>query len=318
MAQQAEKAKQEAEKAKQDLAAAARDLEHAQRRQTDEASVRAAREIEEKLKEMQFKVQEALAKADRGRELALYARGTEALDQARYEKALQAFAEAAALKGSRADGALYWKAFAEYKQAAMQAALDSLKQIQEAFPHSRWVEQARALELEVRHASGEALSPAATPDEELKLLALNGLLRTDAQQALPMLEKMVSGAQPPRLKRRALFVLSQSSAPRAREILTAVAKESPDPELRLEAIEYLQLTGGAEGKKLLSDLYVASKDRDVKGRLVDSLFVQGDAKALVDLARKETDVAMRRRIVERLSVMRSKEATDYMMELINK
>jgi len=231
---------------------------------------------------------------------------------------LQAFAEAAALKGTRADGALYWKAFAEYKQQALQAALESLKDIQKEFPQSRWLEHARALEFEVRHASGEPPSPAATPDEELKLLALNSLLHEHSEQALPMLEKMVSGTQSPRLKKRALFVLSQSTLPRAREILKAAAKDSSDAAVQLDAVRYLQLSGRVEDRQLLHELYGSAKDADVKGRLVDALFAAGDAKSLVDLARKETDVAMRKRIVERLSTMRAKEASDYMLEIIGK
>lgn len=39
-------------------------------------------------------------------------------------------------------------------------------------------------------------------------------------------------------------------------------------------------------------------------------------KTLVELARKETDPAMKKTIVERLSMSRAKEATDYMMELL--
>jgi hypothetical protein len=47
------------------------------------------------------------------------------------------------------------------------------------------------------------------------------------------------------------------------------------------------------------------------------MFVRGDAKDLVELARKETDPAMKKTIVERLSTMRNnKDATDYMMELL--
>ncbi len=76
--------------------------------------------------------------------------------------------------------------------------------------------------------------------------------------------------------------------------------------------------GGPEDKKVLSDVYAASKDRDVKMRVVDSLFEQGDARTLVDMARKESDPEMRKRIVERLSHMKAKEATDYMLEIINK
>jgi HEAT repeat protein len=143
-------------------------------------------------------------------------------------------------------------------------------------------------------------------------------MHTDAEQALPMLEKMISGQQSPRLKQRALFVVSQSKSPRAREILTSVARGSSSPDLQLEALRYLGMLGGPEDRKLLSDVYTVSKDRDVKLRVVDALFMAGDAKALVDMARKETDQEMRKRIVERLSRMKAKEATDYMIEIIDK
>jgi TolA-binding protein len=323
-AEQREAARQETarlEAAKKALAARQAASEQ-DKKELDEAQRKvdqARKEIEKAQHQAQLevtKVQDALKEAQR--ELELYAKGTAALDTARYEKALQAFAEAAALKGAKADSALYWKAFSEYKVAAMQAALESLKEIQKNFPDSRWLEQALALELEVKGAMGKPVSPAATPDEELKLLALNGLLNTDAEQALPMLEKMINGQQPLLLKKRALFVVSQSKSPKAREILTSVAKGSSDPELQFEALMHLQMFGGAADKKLLSDIYSASNDRDMKGRLVDALFIQGDARALVDMARKETDPAMRKRIVERLSRMKSKDATDYLMELINK
>jgi hypothetical protein len=309
---QREKARLEAEAAKKAAAdQARRDLERAQQH-VEEAQKQAQHEVQREV----AKVQEALKEAQR--ELELYAKGTAALDTARYEKALQAFAEAAAMKGAKADSALYWKAFSEYKAQAMQAALESLKEMQKRHPDSRWLEQALALELEVKGALGAPVSPAATPDEELKLLALNSLLHTDAEQALPMLEKMINGQQSMHLRKRALFVLSQSKSPRAKEILASFARSSSDPDLQIEALMYLQMFGGAEDKKLLSDVYGASKDRDVKVRVVDALFAQGEAKALVEMARKEADPEMRRRIVERLSRMKAKEATDYMLELINK
>jgi len=311
-AEQREKARIEAEAARKKAAAeqARQDVERAQKRM--EEVQQAQREVQKEV----AKVQEALKQAQR--EMELYAKGTAALDTARYEKALEAFAEAAALKGAKADSALYWKAFSEYKVQAMQAALESLKEVQKNFPDSRWLEQALALELEVKGAMGKPVSPAATPDEELKLLALNSLLNTDAEQALPMLEKMLNGPQSIQLKKRALFVVSQSKSPKAREILASVAKGSSGPDLQLEALQYIQMFGGADDRKLLSGVYSVSKDRDVKRRVVDALFEQGDAGTLVDMARKETDPAMRKRIVERLSRMKSKEATDYMLELINK
>ena len=319
-AEQREKAQLEA--AKKAAAAGQANVEQARKdaerakRHLEQVQTQAQKQAQQEVTKEVAKVEAALKEAQR--QLEFYAQGTAALDTARYEKALEAFAEAAALKGLKADSSLYWKAFSEYKVQALQAALESLKEIQKNFPDSRWLEQALALELEVKASMGEPVSPAATPDEELKLLALNGLLNTDAEQALPMLEKMISGQQPIHLKKRALFVVSQSKSPRAKEILTSVARGSSGPDLQLEALQYLQMFGGAEDQKLLSDVYSVSKDRDVKGRVIDALFIQGDARTLVDMARKETDPAMRKRIVERLSRMKAKEATDYMLELINK
>lgn len=305
-----QKAKLDAEK-KAELDRALKEVEQA-RKQVAQAQKQAQQDVEKDI----AKVQDALRQAQQ--QMQLYEKGTAALDRERYEKALEAFAAAAALKGQKADSALYWKAFSEYKVQAMQAALESLKEIQKNFPDSRWLEQALALEFEVKEKMGTPVSPAATPDEELKLLALNSLLHTDAEQALPMLEKMINGQQSLQLKRRALFVLSQSPSPKAREVLASVARNSSDPNLQLEALRYLRMLGGPENKKLLADIYAGSKEEDVKVHVLDALFTQGDATTLVEMARKETDPAMRKRIVERLSRMKSKEATDYMLEIINK
>jgi len=54
----------------------------------------------------------------------------------------------------------------------------------------------------------------------------------------------------------------------------------------------------------------------VKYSILDSLSGERNAKALVDLARKEKDPQMKKEIVRRLSGMQSKEATDYLMELL--
>ena len=40
------------------------------------------------------------------------------------------------------------------------------------------------------------------------------------------------------------------------------------------------------------------------------------AESLVAIARKETDPAMKRELVSKLSVMKNKAATDYMLELL--
>ena len=46
------------------------------------------------------------------------------------------------------------------------------------------------------------------------------------------------------------------------------------------------------------------------------LFIQRNAKALVELARAEKDPDLKRELVSKLSVMKTPEATDYMLELL--
>jgi hypothetical protein len=67
----------------------------------------------------------------------------------------------------------------------------------------------------------------------------------------------------------------------------------------------------------LTSLYTADLDPKVKREVINGLHSTSDAKPLIAIARKETDPAMKKYIVERLSTMRNnKDATDYMMELL--
>jgi hypothetical protein len=52
--------------------------------------------------------------------------------------------------------------------------------------------------------------------------------------------------------------------------------------------------------------------------VINALFVQGNAESLVALARKESTTEMKREMVQKLSLMKSKVATDYLMEILGK
>ena len=51
---------------------------------------------------------------------------------------------------------------------------------------------------------------------------------------------------------------------------------------------------------------------------IQALFIQNNDVALVALARKETNPELKKDLVSKLSVMKSKVALDYLMELLNK
>ena len=150
-----------------------------------------------------------------------------------------------AAKAPRADAALYWRAYSFDKLNRQTEALTSVAELLKAYPSSRWLADARALEIQVRQRAGQPVSPEVQADEELKLFAIQGLQHQDPDQAIPMLEKLLQGTSSPRLKERALFVLAQSDAPRARQLLTTFARGGSNPDLQLKAIQYIGMTGFA-------------------------------------------------------------------------
>ena len=70
----------------------------------------------------------------------------------------------------------------------------------------------------------QKVNPDSEPDEDLKLMALNGLMNSDPERAIPMLEKFLQGNQSPKLKERALFVLAQNDSAKGRQILSQIAR----------------------------------------------------------------------------------------------
>src|SRR3954471_13125954 len=194
----------------------------------------------------------------------LYERARDMIENSRYDRALAELDRLIPLKSNRTDAALYWKAYVLARLAQRPEALATIADLTREYPDSRWLKDAKAIEVEVRQSSGQPVSPASQDDEDLKLMALRGLMNSDPDQALPVLEKMLSSANSPKVKDRALFVLSQSHSAKAREIIAGVAKGNANPDLQMRAIRYLGMMGGADSRSLLADVYKATPDVSVK------------------------------------------------------
>jgi HEAT repeats len=102
------------------------------------------------------------------------------------------------------------------------------------------------------------------------------------------------------------------------DALSAIASSERDPDLRRKAIRNMGVTGGASAAPALVSIYSKSSDEESKKAVIEALFISGDAHDLVTLARSERDPAAKRDIVGKLALMHNKEATDYMMEVLNK
>jgi HEAT repeat protein len=121
---------------------------------------------------------------------------------------------------------------------------------------------------------------------------------------------------------------SESSADVKKSILQAMfvggdadkmielARAERDPELRRTAIRNLGLMKRAGTTEALTSIYSSDQSPDVRKAVVNALFLQNNATALVTLARAEKNPELKKEIVSKLSVMKSKEATDYLLELL--
>jgi len=379
-----------------------------------------------------------------------YNDGQTALNESRWSDALAKFEQVIRGKGSRADAATYWKAFSLNKLGRQDEALTTIGELRRNYPKSRWVNDARALEVEIRPnnqnvainpgpgSTGASAANGPCGDEELKLLALNRLMDRDEERAVPLLERFLQNQNCKRLRERALFVLGQSDNPKAIDMISRIAKgelypdlqrkaieqigivnandrnmktlaqiyqtttnqdikrtilrtygvngskdllmqavrsekdpnlqktaiqglgvagaktelrqlykEVPsyeakssilnafivsgdsegaeeigrtetDPKLKRQAIRIIGISGGRNAGPTLVDIYQKSNDPEIKNAALEGLFVSDNAKSLVTLARAEKDSAMRKRIVEKLSVMDNKDANDYLIEILDK
>lgn len=207
-------------------------------------------------------------------ERSAYDRGQSLLSARQYEQAITQFEKAIAAKGSRTDGAIYWKAFAQYKLGRSSDANATLAELQKSFKDSKYLSDAKALEAEVKRTSGQAARPENEDDEDLKLLALQGLINSDPERAIPLVQGVLSSAGSLKLKDRALFVLAQSNSAQAHTILITTAK-SGTPDLQLKAINYVAISRGRDTSKTtlaeLLDIYNASQNDSVKRAVISAI-----------------------------------------------
>lgn len=234
---------------------------------------------------------------------SLYADGTRAINQSRWSDAVGLFDRVAQMGGEHAEGALYWKAYAENKEGQPANALNTCGELRRRYPKSRWLNECGALEIEIRGKSGDPVAPQAEPDENLKLLALNALMQQDQAQALPILEKILSGNQPEELKSRALFVLAQSRSPQAEAIVSRIAHGQSGPALQKKAIRVLAAAQGKRANDTLADIYQHSTDVEVKRTILQSYLITGDSAKVLAAAREETNPELVRAAVQTLGAM---------------
>lgn len=237
------------------------------------------------------------------REEQLYKDGTNDLNESQWQQAVEQFSEVAAMKGRRADAALYWKAYALNKAGHQVEAKSTISELRRDFPRSDWLKDAGALELQIKQGTGQTVDPAGESDEDLKLLAINSLMNSEPERAIPLLQGVLSNPNnSTKLKERALFVLAQSDSPQATEIIGGIARGQSGSDLQVRAIHYLGISG-TRYSKLLQDIYAASSDVNVKRAVLHAYMTSGAKEPVLAAARGESDPELRQIAIHQLGAM---------------
>lgn len=145
-------------------------------------------------------------------------------------------------------------------------------------------------------------------DDEMKMMALNGLRQADASVAVPQIEKLLASNSSIELKRRALSILAQDDTAQARDVLARFARGESNTSLQGEAIRQLGVMGGSEAQKTLADIYAASSDMGIKRMILRSFMVAGDKDRLLAAAKDEKNGDLRVEAVRQLGAMGASDA----------
>ena len=237
---------------------------------------------------------------------AQYERARQAIERAQWSQAVQQFTMLAEANAPRADAAMYWRAYALDKLNRHADALAAVGDLFKSFPASRWASDARALELQVKQRTGQPV-PVETGDEELKLLAIQGLQQTAPERAVPLLVKVINDVGSLRLKERALFVLSQSSATEARATIEKVARGASNPELQIKAVQYIAMSGQPGKGTVLNNVYAETSDIEVKRQVLRAFSMSGDRQRVLTAAMTEKTPELRTEAVRQLGMLGARD-----------
>ena len=138
-----------------------------------------------------------------------YADGVRAINASRWSDAVAIFSRVVDMGSMHAEGALYWKAYAENKQGQTGTALDTCGTLRHEHPGSSWIEECGALEIEIHAKNGQPVPPKAEQSDDLKLLALASLMQHDEKKALAQIDQILNSDASEKLKQGALFIMGE-------------------------------------------------------------------------------------------------------------
>lgn len=242
---------------------------------------------------------------------SLYRVARKALNDGDYRRAATLFRQIADdYPSSRYAGdALYWQAFSLYRHGGngdLQSALDALDAQRTKYPAAATHGDAAALTTRIngelaRRGDSRAgahvaqIADSATrptrstrptegcpsEDDDMRVAALNALMQMDAQQALPVLRKVLArrDACSEALRKKAVFIVAQKEDSESADILLSVARDDPSSDVRESAVFWLGQVSGERSVSLLDSILMSTKDENLQDKAIFALSQHGGDRA---------------------------------------
>jgi HEAT repeat protein len=152
---------------------------------------------------------------------------------------------------------------------------------------------------------------AADPNLQVRAIRYIGRSQSkDNQQQIAALYPAATNAQ---VREEIIRSLSNSGSTDA---LMTIIRSEKDQELRNRAIRSLANSESTPAATITA-LYASETDPNARRAVISALLGRGEVKSVIELARKESDPAMKGYIVQRLGGMsKNRDAMDFMTELL--
>jgi HEAT repeat protein len=175
-------------------------------------------------------------------------------------------------------------------------------------------------------ASGRATQtrgacPTEDDEDDPRVAALNALLQMDAENALPILKKVLArrDACSVGLRRKAVFLVSQKRDPETEAILLDAVRNDPDAEVRQQAVFWLSQVPSDRTAILLDSLLQSSTDRQIQEKALFALSQHKSARAGEALRnyvqRADAPTELREQAIFWLGQRRSEETATFLREM---
>ncbi len=224
-----------------------------------------------------------------------------------------------------ADAALYYLAYALHKQNRLQESDRILEQLIREHPGSSWVNDARAMRIEMapRLKNNDTINQGINEeDEELKLAALQSLFESSPERAVRVaIDILKPGSRSSAaLKEGAITLLADSESAEADAAVLEVARNESDPRLRRKAVEKLGEVGGPGVMELLKELATKSSDRELAHSAMRALAEHRGPQSrtvLIEIARSAGDSELRIIAISELGDLEDETAVEELVKLFD-